>query len=442
MKALKLFLLASAVFALPVFSQFFWTEQVSGVSVSLNSVSNIDGNKAWVCGNNSTVLRTVNGGYNWLSVGNNGIPPGINLTHIFGRIDSTAYTSGITGGTAYIYRTTNFGSNWQQIFSLPNGKINGIYFNGNSGIIIGDPIGGRWSIWKTGNNGNSWDSSGMYVPQAGIEKGFYNSFWPNINKLIFGTDNSRIYFSSNYGNNWISLPTSPVTNIYNLWMDQNFLNGISAGDSLLRSTNTGLSWQVVTGAGNGIYNNAVGLNSSNYYWFIRSSQNIYTAFSIPFWSVQYTAPSGLYTALGPFRSGFIGGPGAIYAIRDNGGISRLNYFVEGVTIISGEIPEAYELYQNFPNPFNSSTVFKFEIPKLNYGLSNEVRGGYVKIVTYNALGQQVNSLVNEVLQPGIYKVEWNGNDLASGVYYYRLLVTDPLSSKIIYSLSRKMVMIK
>ena len=114
----------------------------------------------------------------------------------------------------------------------------------------------------------------------------------------------------------------------------------------------------------------------------------------------------------------------------------------GVSNISSETPENFKLYQNFPNPFNSSTVFKFEIPKLNYGLSNEVRGGYVKIVTYNALGQLVNSLVNEVLQPGIYKVEWNGNDLASGIYYYRLLVTDPLSSKIIYSLSRKMVMIK
>jgi hypothetical protein len=61
-----------------------WSEQTSGVTVQLTSVSDIDNNYVWVCGYNGTVLRTTNHGLNWLNVSGGGIPATIQLINVFG----------------------------------------------------------------------------------------------------------------------------------------------------------------------------------------------------------------------------------------------------------------------------------------------------------------------------------------------------------------------
>lgn len=68
------------------------------------------------------------------------------------------------------------------------------------------------------------------------------------------------------------------------------------------------------------------------------------------------------------------------------------------------------LSQNYPNPFNPATT-------INYGLPFESK---VKLEVYNILGQRVGVLVNKVQKPGNYKIEFNGNGLASGLYFYRI----------------------
>ncbi len=80
------------------------------------------------------------------------------------------------------------------------------------------------------------------------------------------------------------------------------------------------------------------------------------------------------------------------------------------------IPEKFALLQNYPNPFNPSTQISFDVPE---------GAEYVILSVYNLLGKNVNTLVNEVLSPGRYTVEWAGNDIinnevASGVYFYEL----------------------
>jgi hypothetical protein len=307
----------------------------------------------------------------------------------------------------------------------------------------GDPVGGRWSLWKTTNGGANWDSTGLYLPQAGTEAGWNNSLWLTGTKIWFGSNNSRIYYSSNNGANWIAQTTPSNTNVYGLWFETiSAMTGFAAGDSLRKTTNGGSIWLSNPSTGAGNFNSFTGAAGVGNYWYVRSSQNIYSSFGGSSWSIQYTAPAGIFAYMASFRTGFTGGPGFIYAVRNNGGISRCNFFVEGVTIISGEIPSAFVLHQNYPNPFNSVTQFKFEAPKLPSSSGAEVRGGYVRLIIYNALGQETGSLVNEVLQPGTYKVEWEGNDKPSGIYFYRFLVTDPNSSNIVFNQTRKMVMIK
>jgi len=82
----------------------------------------------------------------------------------------------------------------------------------------------------------------------------------------------------------------------------------------------------------------------------------------------------------------------------------------GINQTGSEIPEKYNLYQNYPNPFNPVTVIKFDVIKSNN----------VKIVVYDMLGKELEVLLNNVIQPGSYNVSFNGDKLASGIYYYRI----------------------
>ncbi|MEO0294047.1 MAG: T9SS type A sorting domain-containing protein [candidate division WOR-3 bacterium] len=74
------------------------------------------------------------------------------------------------------------------------------------------------------------------------------------------------------------------------------------------------------------------------------------------------------------------------------------------------IPDNYRLIQNYPNPFNSTTTIEFSIPK----------DTEVELKVFDVLGREVCELVNGKIKAGKYRVEWNGDNLESGVYLYRL----------------------
>jgi parallel beta-helix repeat protein len=90
------------------------------------------------------------------------------------------------------------------------------------------------------------------------------------------------------------------------------------------------------------------------------------------------------------------------------------------------LPLKYNISQNYPNPFNPTTKINYELPK----------NSFVKIVVYDILGREVTRLVNnEFKESGRYTVEFNGMNLASGVYFYRIEAGDFVQSK-------KMVLVK
>jgi hypothetical protein len=108
----------------------------------------------------------------------------------------------------------------------------------------------------------------------------------------------------------------------------------------------------------------------------------------------------------------------------------------GINPISSEIPKTYELYPNYPNPFNPVTKIRFDIP-VKSQTSN------VKIIIYDSKGTELTALVNEQLNPGKYEIDWDGSKFASGVYFYMLVVDDLLTgSGRGFVETRKMVLIK
>jgi hypothetical protein len=111
------------------------------------------------------------------------------------------------------------------------------------------------------------------------------------------------------------------------------------------------------------------------------------------------------------------------------GVKILSYSpcTTGIDEVSEQIMN-FELNQNYPNPFNSTTNFEFRI-------SSASGGGFVSLKVFDVLGNEVATLVNEEKPIGKYEVTWNANNVASGVYLYRLQAG-------IFTAAKRLVLIK
>lgn len=93
--------------------------------------------------------------------------------------------------------------------------------------------------------------------------------------------------------------------------------------------------------------------------------------------------------------------------------------------INNQIPATFSLEQNYPNPFNPSTIIRYSIPKSEF----------VELKVYDGLGNLIQTLVSENLNAGNYEVQFNGADLASGIYYYQIKAGE-------FSITKKLVLMK
>jgi hypothetical protein len=88
-------------------------------------------------------------------------------------------------------------------------------------------------------------------------------------------------------------------------------------------------------------------------------------------------------------------------------------------------PEKFQLLQNYPNPFNPSTSITFDLPGREF----------VTVNIYNSIGQKIKTLVNQPLDYGRHKVDFNADGLTAGVYFYRIETDGFVSTK-------KMILLK
>ena len=115
-------------------------------------------------------------------------------------------------------------------------------------------------------------------------------------------------------------------------------------------------------------------------------------------------------------------------------LGELQYYLKGcvingrvygdTTFIVSDVDDfsnklSYELYNNYPNPFNSSTVIRFTIPE----------GDYILLEVYNSLGEKITTLINEFTNAGDHSVRFEANNLAGGVYLYVLRTSGYMQTK-------------
>jgi hypothetical protein len=88
--------------------------------------------------------------------------------------------------------------------------------------------------------------------------------------------------------------------------------------------------------------------------------------------------------------------------------------------------------QNFPNPFNPSTVIRYDLPS----------AAKVTLTVHDVLGRQISVLADNVQNPGSKSVEWNAQGCPSGIYLYRLTAVDIVNASHTFSQIGKMVLMK
>ena len=92
---------------------------------------------------------------------------------------------------------------------------------------------------------------------------------------------------------------------------------------------------------------------------------------------------------------------------------------------NSSLPGKFTLYQNFPNPFNPSTIIKYSIAKTSF----------VSLIVFNILGEEIKSLVDKEQNAGTYQINFDASALSSGIYFYRIKAEN-------YTETRKFVLLK
>lgn len=394
---------------------YTWTQQNSGSASQFTTVKAVNELVCWAGGAGALVRRTTDGGATWLNANPN---PGvvIGMTNSIDAIDgNTAWLTSTNGGSTFIYKTTNGGALWQQVFTSTQTRIFGLKMtNASDGFAFGDPISSVWQLLLTTNGGLNWQLSPNAPSANNIEACLPGSFQVSLPNIWWGTSITTVYRSTNSGASFTSHEAN-VSGIYILALHYNSAGtGFSASISMSRSTNGGESYSSLPAPGAGNIESVQGEGEN--FWYIRGTGIYHSTNTGSSWEQVHTAAQTLMHM--DFPDGLTGCQMG-WAVGNGGGIYKMTGSIVGNGNNQNEVPETYLLKQNYPNPFNPETVIEFSIPK------NE----FVELKIYDAIGNEISVLESGNLNAGSYSYKLSAEGLSSGIYFYTLKTSDFTDTK-------------
>jgi photosystem II stability/assembly factor-like uncharacterized protein len=397
------------IFAINSHVQAGWFQQNSGTNERLNSCFFINQNTGWVTSQYGNLIKTTDGGNTWSNIQN------LSSNSLFDIFFIDEFTGWIAGRER-VWKTTNTGINWVQSDTIAGGYLNSLYFiNNNTGWVVGD-----YAIRKTTNGGLNWFNQWHYdnILSHDLQSVMFSN---SLTGLVVGC--CEIKKTTDGGASWIDVDTiNQLNSIYTIDVNQSW--AVGAYGKIYKTTNSGNNWYAKTSNITKTFYSVYFLDN-NIGWIAGGTFNdsdgviLKTTNSGNNWSNQ----------IGPLnktiRSLFFINGNTGWAVGEYGKILKTINGGVGINQISSEIPSSYSLKQNYPNPFNPSTNVRYQIPN----------NSFVKLIVFDALGREMETLVNEKQSAGTYEATFNSSQYPSGIYFYRLTTEG-------FSETKKMILIK
>lgn len=454
-----------------------WTQTLSGTGAIWQrciAISPTNQQIMYAGSNTSGIWKSTNGGANWSQVNTGLLALNMQAVEVSPSNPNYVYCgTGIGGSNAGIYVTTDGGTSWTQ-------RNSGITDSAGTQEFVINPTNPAiafvtvWNasnftnsingVYKTTNGGVSWApaSTGMGANKNTIclirNPLNPNTMYAGTSFLVPnppGTGPTYVYKTYDGGTTWALFSTG----LPNLATDLNAVRSLSISNFDTSVVIAGLFQNTTTG---GAFLSTNGGTS-----WVRSSNGIPNVIGVqirsllvkPGSSTEFFAGLDNATTGGVYRTTNAGATWTSF----NGGVMLANYVVRslafntttntlfaGVAGTSGQgiyeysfppvaigdpstnEPNTFSLSQNFPNPFNPVTNITFDIPQQ----SN------VKLSVFNAAGKEVKVLINRSMTRGSYSEIFDGANLASGVYFYKLFVRQVGSSTGDFISVKKMILVK
>jgi photosystem II stability/assembly factor-like uncharacterized protein len=385
-----------------------WTVQQSPATQNLHGVA-YSSPDVWVAvGDGGIIIRSQNGGINWAVISS---PVADALQGVSMR-GNLGIAVGISGR---IVRSTDGGLSWVEV---PRPTTRNLYSVSISNSIIA-ATGHEGTILVSPDNGLTWTPHTAGTASALFGVSAFGSTAVGVGgagAVVMTINGGSAWGLTIIGNQLTFFYGVSMVNASTVWL----VGSTSAGNVIAKSTNSGFAWNAetapVTDQLFGVSfastdtGTAVGASGT----IIRTTNGGNT------WIDQISPTTEVLNGISFVNPNFgiaVGGLGTILRTTSGG--------VSGVKSISNNIPEQFYLRQNYPNPFNPSTKINFSLPKSTN----------VKLAVYDMNGKEVEVLVNQNLQAGVYEADWHAANLASGIYFYTLKTND-------FTDTKKMILVK
>lgn len=391
---------------------------------SFQDIYFVNAETGWLLDVSGDVYKTTNAGNSWT----------------LNPIDSIAFFQSITALNAdvifagsltpnnLLFKSTDGGTVWNEVTNIPSPRPQGIcgLYSLDGQYIFGC---GSYEISvhfiKSTDGGNSWITKDMSQYASGLTNCYFTSrdsgFVVGSIGPFFQQFRSAVLFTSDGGETWVNRYTGDRTSEQCQkisFPDRNngYISIERFGNNdrfILKTTNSGETWTALPFP----QENAVGCGfvDANTGWIGGNFNPTYKTTDGGFTWLNANIGENILSFR--FLNDSIGYACGRYVYKYDKTV--------GIEPVSSVIPGQFILHQNYPNPFNPFTKIRFEIPVRDY----------VKLTLTDIAGKEIKTILNEMLNPGIYELLVSANDLASGIYFYRMNTSTN-------SLSRKLVVIK
>ena len=390
-----------------ILPQTGWRALNSGTNNNLRAIYPLNYQTIFVAGDGARVLASNDSGMSWQDISPTVSPVNLNDIVFFDSLSGL-----VVGDFGTLYRTTDGGTNWSTVTSGISDNLLSVSFADSNGIcgarsqsiIISSNLGETWTVVQSGFLGGGFWGTYMLSPDLGFLLGENSIFQPLLGRTVDGGANWNyvpFYINNNEGRGYDII----FTDIQRGYAACRVWDGRGA---ISRTTDGGANWNS-TFFNSPLYGIDFPVSNTSLVGYAvgEAGTILKTTDAGNSWHLQNSnTPNALNDiAFIDFDYGFaVGNNGTILKTETGGDppvhMASPNQFVS----------YRVELMDNFPNPFNSTTTIRWQLPV----------NSFVRLEIYNPRGQIVATLVHQMLSAGSHSVKFDASALASGIYIYRL----------------------